>query len=132
MCDEWFNSYEVFKAWSIANGYNEDAPKGIYTIDRIDVNGNYEPSNCRYITVQEQMFNKRNNSHITYQGVTKTATEWANQCNVTRSKLLYHIKKYGCEQALSMLLQNDANGRLSIRFPVFKELREEGKEVSYS
>ena len=132
MCDEWFNDYKTFKTWSIANGYRENAPRGECTIDRIDVNGNYEPSNCRYITIREQASNKRNNSYFTFYGITNTVAEWARQCNVTRSALEYRIKKYGWEQALSMYLEIDANGKLSIRFPVFKELREEGKEVSYS
>lgn len=115
MCDEWFNSYEAFKTWCIMNGYDEDAPRGVCTIDRIDVNGNYEPSNCRFVTMQEQCFNKRNNHYITYQGITKTITEWARQCNISRCKLEYHIGKDGCEKALSVYLTNEA-----------------GKEVSYS
>lgn len=54
VCNEWFD-YITFKKWSINNGYQSNL-----TIDRIDVNGNYEPSNCRWITIQEQQRNKRN------------------------------------------------------------------------
>ena len=54
VCDEWKNNFKSFYEWSISNGYSEDL-----TIDRIDTFGNYEPSNCRWITIQEQQKNRR-------------------------------------------------------------------------
>lgn len=63
MRDEWKNDFLSFHDWAIANGYKEEkTDKGlnILTIDRIDVNGNYEPSNCRFVTNAEQAKNKRN------------------------------------------------------------------------
>ena len=62
MCDEWKNDFLAFHDWAIANGYKEEkTDKGlnILTIDRIDVNGNYEPSNCRFVTNDVQAKNKR-------------------------------------------------------------------------
>lgn len=59
VCEEWRNNYEVFEKWAKENGYNELAPRGVYTIDRIDGSGNYEQANCRLITIQEQQHNKK-------------------------------------------------------------------------
>lgn len=58
VCEEW-QDYIKFKKWAIENGYNENAPKGECTIDRIDPCGNYEPSNCRWVSMAEQAKNKR-------------------------------------------------------------------------
>ena len=63
MCDEWKNDFKAFYDWAIENGYKEEkTSKGInvLTIDRIDVNGNYCPENCRFVTNDVQAKNKRN------------------------------------------------------------------------
>lgn len=72
VCEEWANSFQTFYEWSIANGYTEEL-----TLDRIDVNGNYEPNNCRWATRKEQMNNTRFNHFATLNGCTKSLAEWA-------------------------------------------------------
>ena len=72
-CKEW-NDFESFRDWASANGYRDDL-----TIDRIDVNGNYEPSNCRWATIEEQANNKRNNLVFTLNGRTQTLAQWCEE-----------------------------------------------------
>lgn len=60
ICDEWLNSYLSFKEWAYAAGYDDTAEKGECTIDRIDVDGNYEPLNCRWVSMDVQSKNRRN------------------------------------------------------------------------
>jgi hypothetical protein len=56
VCEEWRNNFQAFYDWAMSNGYSDEL-----TIDRIDVDGNYEPSNCRWITLAEQQKNRTNN-----------------------------------------------------------------------
>lgn len=58
ICDEW-SDFAVFREWALANGYDADAPRGKCTIDRIDNDGNYEPSNCRWVDAATQSRNRR-------------------------------------------------------------------------
>lgn len=69
ICDEWLNNYLSFEKWALENGYDENAPKGKCTIDRIDNDKGYSPENCRFITIAEQNRNK------TYMQ-TKYGKEW--------------------------------------------------------
>lgn len=71
VCDEW-NKFEIFYEWAMANGYTEEL-----TIDRIDVNGNYEPSNCKWSSYKEQANNKTNNRQIEFNGESHTLGEWS-------------------------------------------------------
>lgn len=59
VCDEWRKDFQSFYDWAMANGYNPSAPRGECTIDRIDVNGNYEPANCRWVPMKVQTANRR-------------------------------------------------------------------------
>ena len=81
VCDEWHN-IEAFESWVKEHPYS----KGM-TIDRIDPNGNYEPSNCRWATMFEQDKNRRNSVLIEHNGETHNITEWANITGINRSTL---------------------------------------------
>lgn len=98
MCDEWKNSFENFCKWAYENGYSEEL-----TIDRINVNGNYEPSNCRWATAFEQGANKRNNVVIEKDGESHILAEWSRITGIDRRKISARIFKYGwsVERALA-------------------------------
>lgn len=84
VCKEWKESYESFRDWSYKNGYKRDL-----TIDRIDVNGNYEPSNCRWVTMKEQQYNKRDTVYHEINGKRYTFRDLAEKYNIDVKKLRY-------------------------------------------
>ena len=77
VCKEWEKQFEPFLNWAINNGYQ----KGL-TIDRIDVNGNYEPSNCRWVTHTIQARNKTNNRIVEYKGSKKCLAQWCDELKI--------------------------------------------------
>lgn len=87
VCKEW-HDFAVFREWAIANGYVECDNRNKYSIDRIDVNGNYEPSNCRWADCKEQMNNRRCNTFVRYNGVTKTLAQWADYFGMNYSSFM--------------------------------------------
>ena len=91
VCEEWldesFGSLNFIK-WSLNNGYSDKL-----TLDRINVNGDYEPSNCRWITVKEQSRNKRNNRFLEIGGVRMILKDWMNLYNINRNTFYYRKKK---------------------------------------
>jgi hypothetical protein len=92
VCKEWKDSFQNFYEWAIQNNFNKNL-----TIDRIDNNGNYEPSNCRLVDTYIQANNKNNNKLITAFGDTKTVAEWTRdiRCKIKNYHTLYYriIKK---------------------------------------
>ena len=96
VCNEWKNSFDTFYEWALNNGYNETL-----TIDRIDVNGNYCPENCRWATITEQQNNKRTNVIIEYDGVSHTVSEWAKILNIKRETLFKRLKTKSVEESFT-------------------------------
>nr|DAV90524.1 MAG TPA: PVL ORF-50-like family [Caudoviricetes sp.] len=94
MCEEWKDSFENFYNWAINAGYNDDL-----TLDRIDTNGGYYPSNCRWITLTEQCRNRRNNVKYKYNGEEKTLKEWEEIYGVPSATSWARINKYGWDVA---------------------------------
>lgn len=97
VCAEW-QEFEPFYNWALNNGYKEHL-----TLDRINCNGNYEPSNCRWITMKAQQRNRRSNHNLTYNGETHTIAEWAeitgiNQGTITRR---INVLNWSIERALT-------------------------------
>ncbi len=99
ICHEWTNEngFMNFYNWAIKNGYKDGL-----SLDRINVNGNYEPSNCRWITMKEQQNNKSNNHLLTYNGKTQTISQWEEETGI-KYATIYARLKYGwsVERALT-------------------------------
>ncbi|MFA5398120.1 MAG: hypothetical protein WC346_19060 [Methanogenium sp.] len=85
--EEWLNDYTKFHDWALNNGYKE----GLY-IDRINNNGNYEPSNCRWISNKKNTNNTRKNNHILYKNKTYTIQEFSEFCKISRTTLVSRLK----------------------------------------
>lgn len=82
VCDEWRTNYQAFRKWAYENGYDDSKDRKLQSLDRINNNGNYEPSNCRWASMKEQNNNKRpKKSHggykynWTFEGVNLSANE---------------------------------------------------------
>jgi hypothetical protein len=88
ICDEWKNDFMCFRNWAIANGYTDKL-----SVDRINVNGNYEPSNCRWATCKVQSNNKTNNRFLTLNNQTKTFSEWCEIFEMPTSTLSNRLKR---------------------------------------
>ncbi len=95
ICDEWRDNFQAFYDWAMANGYDENAPKGECTIDRIDNDGNYEPSNCRFVNSKRQANNRRSNATYEYRGEVLTICELAEKYNVPYDLLYKRVRNLG-------------------------------------
>lgn len=96
VCNEWSKDFMSFYNWSVKNGYK----KGL-SIDRIDVNGNYEPSNCRWATPKEQSNNQTKTIRINYKGEEKTISDLSCIYGIKYKTLYGRIKRgLSIEEAL--------------------------------
>ncbi|MBU9728066.1 hypothetical protein [Diplocloster modestus] len=99
VCAEWKDDFKVFYDWSIRNGYDDTK-----SIDRIDVNGNYSPDNCRWVDEITQANNKRNNNIVIAHGEAHSLSEWSRISGIDRKTLSDRIRKLGwtLEKALEI------------------------------
>jgi hypothetical protein len=99
VCEEWINDFVAFRAWADANGYGPGLE-----IDRIDNNGDYSPSNCRWVTHVENMRNSTRAKLLSAFGETKSMTAWVEdaRCMTTYSTLRSRIRSgWDHEQAIT-------------------------------
>lgn len=108
ICDEW-KEFMPFYEWATKNGFEENKPGVECSIDRINNDGNYEPSNCRWTNMKEQRYNQRphkqhNRKNIwTINGETKSAIDWCAEHGLSVPMVMYRIKTKGMspEEALT-------------------------------
>lgn len=87
VCDDW-KTRSNFVQWALSTGYR----KGL-TLERVDNNQGYSPKNCRWATLREQENNRSNNRRVTFEGVTKTMSQWAYEIGVKPGTLWWRLKE---------------------------------------
>jgi hypothetical protein len=92
VCRAWDESYDVFFHWAMGAGYRAGL-----TIDRIDNDKGYQPSNCRWITLQEQLNNQRRNVRIEHNGITRTIAEWCDLLSVPKTRVYKRWQAHGAK-----------------------------------
>lgn len=103
VCNEWIGDYYIFKNWALENGYRDDL-----SIDRIDVNGNYEPLNCKWSTNIEQANNKRNNVILTYNGLSMNLAQWTEYLGINKNVLSKRLKRgWSIEKTLTTPVKSE-------------------------
>ena len=96
VCNEWSQSFIAFHNWAIENGYTDEL-----TLDRIDGNKDYEPSNCRWATYKEQANNTTQNNLITYKGITLTTYQWAEKIGINPNTFSERLRRgWSIERAI--------------------------------
>ena len=96
VCSEW-NEFEEFYKWSVNNGYKEGL-----SIDRINSNGNYAPSNCRWVDMKTQQRNRGNNRKVEYDNKNLCLTEWAEITGLHPKTIAYRLNNgWSVEDALT-------------------------------
>ena len=95
VCEEWRQSFDTF----IRDMGPRPTP--LHTIERMDNDGPYCPSNCRWATGKEQSNNRRNNARIAFRGITKTLSQWAGELGIKRGCLAYRLKHWDLETAMT-------------------------------
>lgn len=94
VCDDWKN-FHGFRKWALSTGYDEDALRFECTLDRIDVNGNYEPSNCRWIPMSEQCQNTTRSHYIYVDGDKMTISQASKKYGINQQVLWARLETLG-------------------------------------
>lgn len=112
ICQSWIDSFDNFAEWAYENGYQSDL-----TIERIDVNGNYCPENCKWITRKEQANNKRDTIWIDYKGRHVQLRKLCNEMELHYDAIHNRITKLGwdAEKAIDTPMQTDGSLRSECR-----------------
>jgi hypothetical protein len=112
VCERWRKSFANFLA-----DMGERPKKGRYSIERLDVNGHYEPGNCVWIPMHEQATNKRNNRLLTFRGQTLVLTHWAERIGISVPLLLHRLDKLGwpVERALTEPARELTRSKITFR-----------------
>jgi hypothetical protein len=102
VCDEWNGNFKTFANFAVKNGWNKNL-----SIERKDVNGNYEPSNVTFITMAEQARNRTSCVYVTLNGTKKCVAEWCENTTKLNAKTVYARFKRGIREPTTLLYDGD-------------------------
>ena len=105
VCDKWLdkeNGFMNFYNWAMDNGYDENKNKKEQSLDRINVNGNYEPNNCRWATAKQQANNTRINHIINYCGKKYTLTQLSDFLGIKLNTLIWRLNHNWKQEELNL------------------------------
>lgn len=105
VCSEWLTSFDVFRDWAVTHDYNDGL-----TLDRRDNDGDYTPDNCRWVSKKTQANSRSNTTVISFNGDTRTASEWAELLGVSVAAIHGHFRQTGTpysKSALRALVQHE-------------------------
>lgn len=89
VCESWRKRYSEFRKWALKNGYDDSL-----TIERIDINGNYCPENCKWITHKEQGYNKENTLYIEFEGKKIPLKKFTDEMFLDYPSIHYYLKSF--------------------------------------
>lgn len=89
VCKEWLEDFETFKEWAFANGYKDGL-----TIERNNIDDNYCPDNCRFITRREQTYNRTKSLFIVFEGKRIPVAELSYELGINNGQLEYFLRNY--------------------------------------
>lgn len=102
VCDDW-HDFSNFRDWAMQSGYDPQAKRYDCTLDRIDVNGNYEPSNCRWITMKEQSQNTTRSHFVTVNGETLTLSQASEKYDISAATIWARLMTLGWDDENAVL-----------------------------
>lgn len=90
VCDDWRTNFRAFYDWAIANGASKEL-----TLDRIDINGNYSPENCRWVDLSTQQRNRQYNRYVEYKWQKKLLIEWSEELGIRYDTIRHRLDSHG-------------------------------------
>ena len=126
ICEEWRSSFDNFEKWALINGYDENAPKGKCTIDRIDNNKGYSPENCRWVTIGKNLNNKGTCLMFSYGDKRQSLADWARELDLDYNALLSRMHRNGFNFEQAIIPRK--NGSRHLDYEAFAELKKQYTE----
>lgn len=130
VCEEWSGSFQAFREWAHSNGYAEDL-----TLDRIDYKGNYEPSNCKWVSRKAQANNRSSNTILELNGTKQTVSQWSEETGLSATCISQRLADgWSVERTLTECHHSTNKTRLLTWNGVTKRMAEWAEElgINYS